>query len=310
MKISLIIPAHARPDLVARCLRSIADADRPATLAEIIVVENGGRLGVADVVESFRSQLPVKYCYLEIGNLGKARNHGASIASGDQLIFIDDDTKVVKGFFLAYARAYELHGSNCFYGGSLTADYEAAPPGWLIPYLPNSARGFDLPNADSVLLTTPSLLGGNMSIPRALFERAGRYDSMSAAGTANSGFVGEETRLQLKMLSLGASGVYVGEARVLHWVPADRCSLDWLLKRRQRSGATDAETARGARNSALGFPAWMLRAWTKDSWQILAARATGRQVEHYAAPLLHRAYLGGYIAHAMSRRERAQDNWS
>jgi succinoglycan biosynthesis protein ExoM len=278
-------------------------------LVEIIVVENGGRFGLAEITENFRSQFPITYCYLEAANSGKARNYGASIARGDLLIFIDDDTKVVKDFFSAYATAYERFGANCFFGGSLSADYETdPPPSWLMPFLPDSARGFELNNGNSAVVTTTAFLGGNMAIPKGLLERVGGYDLMGASGGNNSGLLGEETRLQEMMLGIGASGVYVGDARVLHWVPADRCSLEWLVKRRRRSGATDAEIDLVVNKRMHRFPAWMARAWLEDSWRVLAARATGQPLEKYVAPLLHRAYLGGYIAHALSMRAKTQIN--
>lgn len=306
MKASLIIPAHGRPELVSRLLESLLATQQPLADVEILVIENGLKSGVEEVVKSFWPRLRVLYEYRTEANLGAARNHGAAVAQGELLVFIDDDIRVRPGFLSAYLSAFAKHGSGRFYGGALAADYELAPPAWLESHLPASARGFTPICSDPAAVSEPIFVGGNFAIPRVLFESHGPFDRMSASGASNSGLMGEETRLQQRMLAAGALGVFVSGAEVLHWVPADRCSVDWLVQRRRRAGATDAETANAHTTGPLGFPKWMLLAWAKDSLALLKAKFTGAHQQASIVPLLHRAYLDGYIRHAGGRRLRRQ----
>ena len=299
MKVSVVIPAHGRPDLVEKCLASMLETAQHLHDLEIILVENGVRAGAEQAVARFRKALPIQYEFLETANVGAARNHGASLANGVLVIFIDDDVKLAPGFIAAYRAAFVQHGDNCFYGGSLVADYEQVPPDWLEPFLPDSARGFDPEIDDPQRVGAPLFLGGNMARSRALLGRAGGFDLMSASGGTNTGFIGEETRLQQRMLTSGAHGVYVRDARVLHWVPASRCSLDWLLARRQRTGITEAKTAPVPSRAVLGCPTWMFRAWFRDSMDIMSARLTGRPMNNVVSQRLHQAYLGAFIGQAV-----------
>jgi GT2 family glycosyltransferase len=52
--------------------------------------------------------------------------------------------------------------------------------------------------------------------------------------------LGEETRLQQRLLKSGAKGVYLPEAVVWHYVPAERCSENWALERQFRRGLSNA----------------------------------------------------------------------
>lgn len=302
LQASIVIPAHGRSDLVQRCLQSLVEAGQPTASFEIIVVENGKRAGVDAIVDRFRNRLPLKYAYHEAANAGAARNHGASLAVGTLVIFIDDDIKIRAGFVDAYLAAFTRHGSDCFYGGGLSPDYEQQPPAWLIPHLPASARGFSLDCEPGDTVLKPLFLGGNLGVPRELLDRVGGFDLKSPSGKPNSGLVGEETRLQQRLLAMGARGAYVQNADVLHWVPADRCSLDWLINRRRRAGTTEAEVSSTLLGTWCGVPPWMLRKWFSESLHLLTARLGRQPIERNVAEILHRAYLGAYIKRAARRQ--------
>lgn len=299
--ISVVIPAHRRPDLLSRGLEALASNEATESLAEVIVVENGGHAGLDAVCARHSEQLPIRYIYEEAGNLGQARNAGYRVATGKLVVFLDDDIRVAPRFIEAYAQAFQTYGEARFYGGPLDADYEEPPSAWLVPYLPASARGFSLSEgADPV--TDPAFLGGNIAIPRSVLERLGGFDGMSQSGKSNAGFVGEETRLQQRMLSCGLLGCYVAQATGQHWVPRERCSLAWLIARRKRSGATDALL----RSPLRGFPPrWMLRAWSGATLRILSARIRRKPAAAVVTDLLRRSYLNGYIAQCIRGQTRS-----
>lgn len=295
VSISIVIPAHQRPDLLSRSLEALASNEAVESLAEVIVVENGGYAGLDAVCDRHSSKLPIQYTYEEAGNLGKARNAGYHLATGKLVVFLDDDIRVTPRFIEAYTTAFQTFGETRFYGGPLEADYEEPPAAWLVPYLPASARGFSLSDCGAPV-TEPAFLGGNVAIPRSALERLGGFDGMSQSGKSNSGFVGEETRLQQRLLGSGMLGCYVAGASGRHWVPRERCSLAWLIARRKRSGATDALLHSPRR----GFPPrWMLRAWSVATLRILGAHMRRQTTASFAEDLLRRSYLNGYIGQCL-----------
>ena len=257
MNLSIVIPTFQRPDLLRRILSSIETAERPACLAEIVVVENGGRAGADDVCTEFSARLPIAYIYEAAPGLSNARNIGAGHCSGDMLLFFDDDIRVCPETLTAYATAFQRHGKSAFYGGPLIPDYETQPEEWLTEFLPPSSRGFSL-GEDERVIPEPCLLGGNFAVPREPFEQLEGFDPVSATG-AEGGGTGEEKRLQAQLIEKGLSGLFIPGALVGHFVPPDRCSPPFIRRRRWRRGYGFGQLyAREGRphKTFLGVPYW------------------------------------------------------
>jgi GT2 family glycosyltransferase len=93
LKISFIISAHNRRELVLRCLNSIfAYATQPF---EVIYVDGCSTDGtVAAVIKKFPS---VRVLIYDRKGVTPARNFGARFATGDLLAFIDSDAEIAEG---------------------------------------------------------------------------------------------------------------------------------------------------------------------------------------------------------------------
>lgn len=89
---SAIIPTHNRPRLVLRAIESVASQTRPPS--ELIVVNDGSTLDYGTVEETL-ADLAIDTVYLDTPGWGAsaARNFGVSKASGDVLMFLDDDDR-------------------------------------------------------------------------------------------------------------------------------------------------------------------------------------------------------------------------
>jgi glycosyltransferase involved in cell wall biosynthesis len=92
--VSVVIPTHARPELLQRCLDALVTQDYPTERFEIIVVEDGGPADGKDVVErvNHTSAIAVRYLGVSRGGPAAARNRGWHMARGEIIAFTDDDT--------------------------------------------------------------------------------------------------------------------------------------------------------------------------------------------------------------------------
>jgi GT2 family glycosyltransferase len=109
--ISIITPTHNRRSSLERLLVSIASQDHPLEDIEVVVVCDGC---TDDTVSFLRKyEPPFKLKYIEQPGLGasNARNQGAAIASGEQLIFLDDDIEASAGLVSAYVEACDQEES-------------------------------------------------------------------------------------------------------------------------------------------------------------------------------------------------------
>lgn len=287
----IVIPTYKRPDLLARTLTAVADCAWPATFTGVWVVENGPLCGAERICAGFTSRLPIHYIHVPAPGLSNARNAGVHESTGDIVLFLDDDVRPDPEALSAYAAAFAAYGTSAFYGGPVQPDYEVVPPEWLTPFLPMSAFGFTLGDEDRTI-EEATFLGGNHAMPRAVLEQSAGYDSLSA--TESGGGIGEEMRLQERLLTQGLRARYVAGALVGHYVPEDRCSPAWVLLRKYRIGYTAGSLRRA--KFGKGVPRWVWRQLVESFVRERTLRLLGRPLQARFDLQAKLAFARGYIA--------------
>lgn len=218
--------------MLRRMLDSIVAADYPAELNEIIVVENGSHLS-EELVGSYAEALPISYQHHIVGNKSKALNTALAPLPKDALIvFFDDDIRIDQHVIQRFVELAGKFGPGHFFGGGLRADYEVQPPASILPYLPRSARDYDLAeNIDHKKLPGYyEFLGPNWACFKSDLDTAGGFSPDFGPGS-KSGARGQETDAQYRMVQNGCVAVAVGNAKVDHWVPQKFISEDWVVER-------------------------------------------------------------------------------
>lgn len=85
---SVVIACHNHEGLIREAVDSALSQDFPSK--EVVVVDDGSRDGTAAVLSTFGSAITFASFPVNRG-AGAARNHGASLASGKYLVFLDGD---------------------------------------------------------------------------------------------------------------------------------------------------------------------------------------------------------------------------
>lgn len=129
MKVSIVVPAFNEEKLLPASLRSIAaamDAFRARGWdTELIVCDNNSTDRTAEVARAGGAQV----VFEPINQIARARNAGASVATGDWLIFIDADSHPSRELFSDVIHAIE---SGQYLAGGVTVRLDAWFPGmWL-----------------------------------------------------------------------------------------------------------------------------------------------------------------------------------
>jgi glycosyltransferase involved in cell wall biosynthesis len=87
--ISVVIPTLGKDEYLAYTLASLVRQTHRDF--EVIVVNDGGESSTADLVAPYRKHFPLVYAEHPHGGRSTARNHGIRAASGERVVFIDDD---------------------------------------------------------------------------------------------------------------------------------------------------------------------------------------------------------------------------
>jgi glycosyltransferase involved in cell wall biosynthesis len=116
MLVSIIVPAFNEQAILAESLSSIRDAAQAFEEAgfawELIVCDNNSSDRTADIARTAGARV----VFEPINQIGRARNSGASAATGEWLVFIDADSYPSRGLFADVAD--EIAGGRCLAGGS------------------------------------------------------------------------------------------------------------------------------------------------------------------------------------------------
>lgn len=202
----IIITRDRGKDLLA-CLESLKNQE--ASSFEVIVVNNGGKLPLRDVLKNEKIilvQCPIPFTPSE------GRNIGVFYARTDLLIFLDDDALAEPGFVKSAIQAFEEHPFLGLRGRILPKSSSAD----------HSLAGvYDLGN-----YPLPALLDteGNMAVPRTL------YRAVEGMNPLLFGAEGLELTARLLLKQPDGDVFYWPEMVIRH----DYASGDMLLAKRKR----------------------------------------------------------------------------
>ncbi len=199
--ISVVIASKDRERYLRDTLASL-DAQAGAPPFEVIVVDNGSRDGTRGLVEARAGGVPpVSYVGEPAPNRARARNHGATAARGDYLLFCDDDVRLPEGWVAAHAAAQR--GGDCVVNGPILN--VGSPDARPAPRPMNYSRAF--------------LCSCNASVSKRAFLDAGGFDE-------NFNLYGwEDTELGLRLRELGAGWKFAWDAYLWHVKPPEEHTL-------------------------------------------------------------------------------------
>lgn len=278
MTASVCICTRNRPRLLRGALEHLARGREVRESWEIIVVDNGSDAAAAGIVEPFLDRLRIRLIHERRAGLSHARNAALDAASGEFLIFIDDDTAVSAEWLAAYMRAFQSPEA-AFFGGPIIPSLpdeslavqarvlKEIMPGALSWLEPDLAEGPIPPESDVIPW------GANLAFRRsALGER--RFDPK--LGRKPFGVdSGEETIVIRSIRQAGGTGYWVPEARLLHYVGLDRFSRSYLAQYCRGIGwyeGRHAAQAGGKKPDERLFRARRAAYWRTPPWAPLVKR--------------------------------------
>jgi glycosyltransferase involved in cell wall biosynthesis len=217
-RVTVIICTRNRPQLLARCLRSIADSKaiaRDEVEAEIVVIDNGSPNKLTAKAAMAYGARVVRE---PVQGLDVARNRAVRVSSGGIIAFVDDDVVVDTTWLRTLNRTFSAHPEiDAVTGGVLAFQLDTPAQidferyggfflGWNPGVLDERIRQ-DFP------FNSALGLGCNMAFRHAVFGRIGRFDEALDTGRPMAG--GGDLDILIRVAMVGTI-FYEPSALVFH----------------------------------------------------------------------------------------------
>jgi len=206
---------------------------------ELVIVNNNCTDDTDSVIHFFQKKLPLLYVHEPIQGLSRARNAGIFSASGDLVVFTDDDVKPCIGWIEAYWSAYKRFPEGNFWGGPVESEFEtreAGIDGDLLSLAPASVKGIEWGNQPRRLASGETFIAANWACPRkVLVSTKGFNTALGLDPSSGKVRTGEESDIMNRLKQAGLTAFYLPSAKILHFVPKKKMTLQHIA---ERYGAT------------------------------------------------------------------------
>lgn len=293
MQVTVAICTWNRAALLDQTLARLAEVAAPPDVSwELIVVNNNCTDDTDSVLERHAGRLPLRRLFEPSPGLCHARNAAIGAARGELLVWTDDDVLVEPDWLAAYVAAARQWPQASFFGGSVEPLYAETPPRWLANHFDQVAGAYAVRRLgpdDRPLADHEFPFGANMA-QRTEVVRQFLFDQ--AFGLEGDGQVrGDEVDLAERLRARGHRGVWVGTARVRHYIPAERLTARYLWNYYEGQGRSQVRRGDVASCVELfGLPRWAMRRYVEQ-----------RALSLVLSPLKNAAWLRAYRSAAALR---------
>lgn len=212
----------------AALLERVLDAcfEQTADSYEVVLVNDGSTDGTPAVIARAKERATCPFTVIEQPNSGlaKGRNAGIARASGERIIFIDDDVLPLPNFVEQHLHTHAAHPLAIVRGGAINVESfdDLPPPVWSIGNY-----------SGNYFWTT------NVSVPLATIRAIGGFNEEFAE------YGWEDIDVGLRLRFAGVKAVFNKRALVYHYKPRPRSSnVEKMIRQAQAQARTAVQLER------------------------------------------------------------------
>jgi glycosyltransferase involved in cell wall biosynthesis len=213
---SVVIPTYNRRTRLHRVLDALARQVGGEGF-ETVVVSDGSVDGTNADLEQGCVALPVVACFQPNSGPSAARNRGVEAASGELIIFLDDDVVPEPGFVAAHISAHQRLGERAVVVGPMLtpSDHRMSP--WIAYEQAMLAKQYDAMTRGDYHATARQFYTGNASLRREHVIAVGGFDTTLQRA--------EDLDLAYRLAAIGLQFHFEADAAGAHY--ADRSYESW-----------------------------------------------------------------------------------
>ena len=268
MRVTVAVCTWNRASLLEKTLAKMRRLSIPSDVEwELLVVNNNCSDRSDEAIARHASSLPLRRLFEAKQGLSHARNCAIEHAKGDLVLWTDDDVLVDENWLLEYVRAANRWPQAAFFGGTVDPWFEHEPPSWIksnVDMLGGPFAVRRLGSEERVIEETGLLpWGANMAMRTAA---VGSERFSPALGRCRDGhLLGEEVDLLTRLIKKGHRGVWVGTARVSHFISANRLTKTYMWEYFRGAGRSRVRMGAASAGPMLfGVPRYLLRVYIEQ----------------------------------------------
>jgi len=238
-KVTVVVPTFRRPHGIIKVLDALGTQQDVGLPWDIVVVDNDDSPGAEMAFSAASDGFPVPVRLVREPRRGSAhaRNRGIAEASGDVVVFLDDDV-VPAGDWL-YRLVEPIIDDRCdATGGRVLLDPSVELPGWWAEWMAGYLAAFDLDPNEIELLPDGWVLTASVALRADLLRASGGFDP-ELGPRSGVPLVDDDISLSRRFMIAGGRIRFIPDAVVVHEVPGQRLSRRYLMRRIYAQGRSD-----------------------------------------------------------------------
>lgn len=226
MRATLQLCTYNRAHLLGRVLDACFEQTATKGSFEVVLVNDGSTDETAAVIERARQRAGAPFTVIDQRNSGlaKGRNVGIERASGERIIFIDDDVLPTPSFVAEHLRSHDLYPNAIVRGAAINTESfdDLPPPIWTIKDY-----------SGNFFWTT------NVSAPLGKLREVGGFNETFAE------YGWEDIDVGLRLRFAGVKSIFNKYALAFHYKPRPRSSdIGGMIRQAGAQGRTAVQLAK------------------------------------------------------------------
>lgn len=283
MKLSIIICTYNREKYIAETINSVLHATNQNFHSEILIIDNNSTDNTRTLLEHYTGNSQIKIFSEENQGLSYARNRGMKEASGDILVFLDDDIHMPDNYFKILNTLFE-NRDNHIIGGKVLP-YNETIPKWLPSSYYFLASIFDLGDQE---LKVRKLMGANFAMRKEVAAKVGNYNT-DLGRKGNLLMAGEEVDYLNRASLIGYTIKYIPGLLIYHKINS-KLNRNYIYEYSYRNGISERLMHKGFKKKIMIIKSFMAILY----YYVIGKHLTEGKFKTYAM-IIHK-YAKGYLS--------------
>ena len=239
-KFSIIIPTYNRPKLLKDLFDSLILQEFEPGDFEILVIDNNSENDVSGLINEFtshHSQFDIKYYKETQQGEQYAWNTGIEKATGQLLIFVDDDITFHQDYFITLSQDFTSNLDNIVGGGKVEAVFEHQKPAWINKYVMPYFAEINL-KEKTLFPKNKNPFATNMLISKTIFDKVGKFNTRLSEDKNVIPPGTFEKDLFRRIRKADIPVYYYHDLVVWHFIPQEKINKNYVKQRVIEAGNT------------------------------------------------------------------------